>query len=221
MTIDINDSPGREIQNSGLISVLVIDDPNHAVPLARSLAEGGVNAMELTLRTPGAIESLIRIRAEVPEMMAGVGTILTTGQVDEVVEADAAFGVSPGVNPSVISHAKERGLPFAPGVCTPSDIEQALSQGCKVLKYFPAESSGGLKHLESMGAPYAHLGLTYVPLGGVNMGNLKTYLSSPMICAVGGSWLAPRDLIEAGKWDVIRRNAEEATSLVASIRAGS
>jgi 2-dehydro-3-deoxyphosphogluconate aldolase/(4S)-4-hydroxy-2-oxoglutarate aldolase len=177
--------------------------------------------MELTLRTPKAIDALIRIRAEVPEMTAGVGTILTTDQVDQVIDAGAAFGVSPGVNPRVISHAQERGLPFAPGVCTPSDIEQALSLGCNVLKYFPAESSGGLKHLESMGAPYAHLGLTYIPLGGVNLGNLAQYLGSPMICAVGGSWLAPRGLIEAEKWDEIQENAREAAALVARIRAGA
>ncbi len=221
MTIDINLSPGREIRESGLISVLVIEDPAHAAPLARSLAEGGVHAMELTLRTPKAIDALVRIREDVPEMTAGVGTILTTEQVDQVIDAGAAFGVSPGVNPRVISYALERGLPFAPGVCTPSDIEQALSLGCTVLKYFPAESSGGLKHLESMGAPYAHLGLTYIPLGGVNSGNLAQYLNSPMICAAGGSWLAPRALIEAEKWDEIQGNAREAAALVARIRAGA
>jgi 2-dehydro-3-deoxyphosphogluconate aldolase/(4S)-4-hydroxy-2-oxoglutarate aldolase len=220
MTISLETKIGREIRASGLIAVLVIDRKKSAVPLARALVDGGVCMMELTLRTSEAIDALVRIRAEVPEMTAGVGTILTTEQLDRVIDADAAFGVSPGLNPRVISHAVDRGFPFAPGVCTPTDIERGVELGCRVLKYFPAETSGGLKHLESMGAPYAHLGLTYIPLGGVNTGNLAQYLNSPMICAVGGSWLAPRALIEAEKWDEIRGNAREAAELVARIRAG-
>ncbi len=220
MTISLETKIGKEIRASGLIAVLVIDRKKSAVPLARALVDGGVCMMELTLRTSEAIDALVRIRAEVPEMTAGVGTILTTEQLDRVIDADAAFGVSPGLNPRVISHAVDRGFPFAPGVCTPTDIERGVELGCRVLKYFPAETSGGLKHLESMGAPYAHLGLTYIPLGGVNTGNLAQYLNSPMICAVGGSWLAPRALIEAEKWDEIRGNAREAAELVARIRAG-
>ena len=220
MTFSLETKIGREIRASGLIAVLVIDRKKSAVPLARALVDGGVCMMELTLRTSEAIDALVRIRAEVPEMTAGVGTILTTEQLDRVIDADAAFGVSPGLNPRVISHAVDRGFPFAPGVCTPTDIERGVELGCRVLKYFPAETSGGLKHLESMGAPYAHLGLTYIPLGGVNTGNLAQYLNSPMICAVGGSWLAPRALIEAEKWDEIRGNAREAAELVARIRAG-
>ena len=154
-------------------------------------------------------------------MTAGVGTILTTDQLDQVIDTGASFGVSPGLNPRVVTHAVQRGFPFAPGVCTASDIERGVELGCRVLKYFPAETSGGLKHLESMAAPYAHLGLTYIPLGGVNTGNTAEYLNSPLICAVGGSWIAPRSLIAAGNWDQIRANAREASGLVERIRADS
>ncbi len=221
MSISLDSSLGRDLREAGVIAVLVVEQAERAVSLARSLVEGGVRVMELTLRTPTAIDALARIRAEVPEMTAGVGTILTTDQLDQVIDTGASFGVSPGLNPRVVTHAVQRGFPFAPGVCTASDIERGVELGCRVLKYFPAETSGGLKHLESMGAPYAHLGLTYIPLGGVNTGNTAEYLNSPLICAVGGSWIAPRSLIAAGNWDQIRANAREASGLVERIRADS
>ena len=221
MSISLDSSLGRDLREAGVIAVLVVEQAERAVSLARSLVEGGVRVMELTLRTPTAIDALARIRAEVPEMTAGVGTILTTDQLDQVIDTGASFGVSPGLNPRVVTHAVQRGFPFAPGVCTASDIERGVELGCRVLKYFPAETSGGLKHLESMGAPYAHLGLTYIPLGGVNTGNTAEYLNSPLICAVGGSGIAPRSLIAAGNWDQIRANAREASGLVERIRADS
>lgn len=208
------------IQSCGVVAVLVIDDANDAVPVARALLEGGVDAMELTLRTSAALASLKAIRSEVPEMLAGIGTILTAQQVSEVVSAGASFGVSPGTNPAVIREAQQAGLPFAPGVATPSDIEVALELQCRELKFFPAEPSGGLPYLQSMAAPYLHLGVRFVPLGGVNSQNLSTYLSSPLILAVGGSWLAPRSLIDDGQWDTITQHASEATRLAEEARRG-
>jgi len=208
----------KRIERCGVIAVLVIDDAKHAVPLARALVAGGVDAMELTLRTPAALEALRRVRAEVPEMLAGIGTVLTPQQVEEVANLKASFAVSPGTNPRVITAARERGLPFMPGVATPSDIEAALELGCRDLKFFPAESCGGLAYLKNMTAPYAHLGVRFVPLGGLTTKNLKDYLAEPSIMAVGGSWLAPRPLIQAEAWDKITANANEARSLASSVR---
>lgn len=205
---------------TGVVAVLVVDDPAHAVPLARALLAGGVDCMELTLRTPAAMEALRRVRAEVPEMLAGVGTILTPQQVNDVASADGAFGVAPGTNPRVIAEAARLGLPFAPGVCTPSDIELALEAGCRLLKFFPAEPAGGLAYLRSAAAPYAHLGVRFVPLGGIDLKNAERYLAEPSVHALGGSWLAPREMIQRQDWATITANARQAADLVARVRGG-
>lgn len=207
------------IETCGIVAVLIIDREEDAVPLAETLLEGGVNVMELTLRTPAAIGALRRIRAGVPEMLAGVGTILTTDQVVEVGEAGASFGVAPGLNPSVLEKALELELPFAPGIVTPSDIERAVELGCRLLKFFPAEPSGGLSYLKAMAAPYAHLGLKFIPLGGLNPKNLSSYCADPSVPAVGGSWLAPRDAINDRDWAKIRNNAAEAITIIEAARS--
>ncbi len=203
----------------GVIAVLVIDDAKQAVPLAKALLTGGVSVMELTLRTDAALDALKAIRAEVPEMLAGIGTILTPAQVTQVVQAGAAFGVAPGCNRRVLEAAQAEGLSFAPGICTPSDIETALEYGCRLLKFFPAETCGGLKHLESMAAPYQHLKLRYVPLGGLTVKNMTDYLASPLVSAVGGSWIAKRDTIKAGDWSAITKMAGEARAAITALRA--
>jgi len=202
------------IQRSGVIAVLVLDRADDAVPLAHALLEGGVDIMELTLRTPAAIEGLRRIKADVPEMTAGIGTILIPEQVEQVVDAGAVFGVAPGLNPRVVEKAQQIGLPFSPGVATPTDIERAVELGCNLLKFFPAEPLGGLKYLKGMSAPYAHLDLKYVPLGGINQDNLASYLSFPSILAVGGSWIAARPLIQNNDWAQITENARRAVEVV-------
>lgn len=214
----IPEALNKTISESGIVAVLVIDDAANAVPLARALLAGGVNVMELTLRTDAAIDSLKAIKAEVPEMIAGIGTVLTPDQVKAAHEAGAAFAVAPGFNPRVVGAAKEVGLPFAPGICTPSDIEGALEFGCNVLKFFPAETSGGLPHLKNIAAPYQHLGISYIPLGGVSAKNLSTYMGSPLVAAVGGSWLAKRDVIAAQDWDTITGNAREARDIISAAR---
>lgn len=200
----------QKIKESAIIAVLVIDDAANAVPLAHALLRGGIGAMELTLRTDAALDALRAIRDEVPEMLAGIGTILSTDQVDEVVAAKAAFGVAPGLNRRVVEHAQNKGLPFGPGILTPSDIEQGIELGCRTLKYFPAETAGGLKHLKNMAAPYLHIGIDFIPLGGLNANNMSDYLASPLIAAIGGSWIASRDLIAAQDWNRIEANARQA-----------
>ena len=144
-----------QIESGGVISVPIIEQVEHAVPLAKALLAGGVGAMELTLRTDAAVEGLRQIREQVPDMLAGIGTVLRLDQVDEISAAGAQFAVSPGLNPAVVSRAQEVGLPFAPGVMTPTDIEQALELGCRELKFFPAVPGGGLSMLNSIRAPYA------------------------------------------------------------------
>lgn len=201
-----------------VIAVLQIDNAQDAVPLAEALLEGGISAMELTLRTPAALDALHAIHTRVPSMTAGVGTVLTRQQVRDVKKLGAHFGVSPGVNRSVLSEAVERELPFAPGIATPSDIEAALEFDCRIMKFFPAEHLGGLTYLQSIAAPYQHLGVQFIPLGGVNEKNLRSYLESPLICAVGGSWIAPREVIQNRNWAEIRQRAETASAIALDFR---
>lgn len=206
------------IETFGIVAVLVVDDANDAVPLANALFDGGVGVMELTLRTPAALESLRKIRKAVPEMIAGVGTILTPAQVREVKDADAAFGVAPGTNPRVLEAAAAEGLSFAPGIATPSDVEAALEFHCRLMKFFPCEASGGLAYLKNIAAPYAHLGIKYIPLGGLNEKNMASYLADPLVGALGGSWLAPREMIQAKDWAGIEARARAATAAVREAR---
>lgn len=208
-----------QLHQTGVIAVLMIDRVEDAVPLAQALLAGGVNGIELTLRTDAALESLRRIRSEVPEMTVGVGTILTPKQVNEAKEAGASFGVAPGMNPRVVAEAVRIGLPFAPGICTPTDIELALEAGCRVLKLFPSEPCGGLPYLRSISAPFAHLGVEFIPLGGVGAGNAAHYLREPSVLALGGSWLAPKDIIAKGGWDTITALSREATDIVKQVRS--
>lgn len=200
------------LEAAGVVAVLVLDREEDGPPVAEALMAGGVTAMELTLRTPAAIGALRAIRREVPEMLAGIGTILTPAHVEAVVEAGGAFGVSPGLNPRVVEAALAARLPFAPGICTPSDIERGLEYDRKLVKFFPAEASGGLKYLHNIAAPYAHLGVRYMPLGGVGPGNMGAYLADPHVAAIGGSWLAPRETIRAGRWADITEAARAAVA---------
>jgi 2-dehydro-3-deoxyphosphogluconate aldolase / (4S)-4-hydroxy-2-oxoglutarate aldolase len=208
----------QRIERCGVVAVLVIDDVKHAVPLAEALLDGGIDVMELTLRTPAAFDSLRAIRQAVPDMLAGIGTILTPEQVSHVQAAGGAFGVAPGTNRRVVEAARAAGLPFAPGIATPSDLETALELGCTEVKFFPAESCGGLDYLRGMAAPYAHLGVRFIPLGGLKLENMGTYLLDPLVLAVGGSWLAPRNLIQSSDWLAIRELAAAARSQVNKLR---
>ena len=209
----VTDPVATRLTAKGVVAVLMIDRVDDAVPVAEALLRGGVDAMELTLRTEAALPALELITGSVPEMFAGIGTIIKPDQVIQARDSGAAFGVSPGTNVEVIEAAHAAGLPFAPGIMTPSDIERSLPFGCEILKFFPAGSSGGIKHLKNIAAPYAHLGLKYVPLGGVNQENMTDYLKEDIIAAVGGSWIAHRDLIASGQWDQITSNASSAVQV--------
>ncbi len=217
-TAAIPDPITKRLGDAGLIAVLIIDDVNDAVPVAQALLDGGVTAIELTMRTPAALDSVRRIVAEVPAMTVGVGTVLTPRQVAQVFDAGAAFAVAPGMNPATVAAARQVGLPFAPGVCTPTDIELAVEAGCRLLKFFPCEPSGGLKYLSSIAAPFAHLGVRFIPLGGIDATNAEPYLVDPLIHAIGGSWLASRSAITDHDWQGITARASAATALVQRVR---
>ena len=206
------------LAGSGIIAVLVIDDSNDAVRVAKTLLDNGIGAIELTLRTDSAMDSLKRILNTVPEMIAGIGTILRPDQVDAVKNAGAAFGVAPGFNPDIVDCSRTKRLPFGPGIATPSEIEGAVSHGCRVLKYFHAEGMGGIKYLKGINAPYEFLKLKYIPLGGLNTENIRGYLEMPEVLALGGSWIAPRKLIQEKDWSTIGRNAAVAARIFRDVR---
>jgi 2-dehydro-3-deoxyphosphogluconate aldolase / (4S)-4-hydroxy-2-oxoglutarate aldolase len=208
----------NKIAESGIIAVLVIKQSDHAVKLAKVLLNSGITAMELTLRTVEALEALKSITTSVPDMLAGAGTVLDPQQIIGVKNAGADFAVSPGCNPKVIDAASDINLPFAPGISTPSDIESALSKDCKILKFFHAEAMGGLKYLQAINSPYAFKKLKYIPLGGLNSKNMRTYLEAPEVIALGGSWIATTSLIENQEWDQIARNADSAVQILREVR---
>ena len=208
------DPLAERLARSGVVAVVTVENPEDAGPIARALLTGGVGAIELTFRTARAAEAIRRIRAEVPEILVGAGTLLNRAHVQAAIEVGALFGVAPGCNPSTIAAARECGLPFAPGVMTPTDMEIALEHGCRVLKYFPATNLAAPSALETMAAPFAHLGLRFIPLGGINLASLPQWLASPSVLGVGGSWLAPRDVIQRKDWAALQRNAEQAAEIV-------
>jgi 2-dehydro-3-deoxyphosphogluconate aldolase/(4S)-4-hydroxy-2-oxoglutarate aldolase len=207
----------QKLSAARVVAGFSVDRVEDAVPLAQALLAGGISVVELTLRTEAGMAAVKAISEGVPAMLLGVGTILTPQQAAQVQANGADFGVSPGLNIRVIQAAREAGLPFAPGICTPSELETALEHDCRFVKFFPAESAGGLAYLRSMAAPYAHLGVQYFPLGGVNADNMKDYLRQPNIPAIGGSWIVKKELVDAGDWDQITARAAEVSQAAAAI----
>ncbi len=207
-----------EVYGKGIVAVLTVEDEKHAVPAAKALLKGGISAIELVMRTPVSQAALKSIATEVPEAMIGVGTLLSPDQVETARDLGGTYGVAPGFNPQVVRKAASLGFPFAPGVATPSEIEAAVADGCRILKLFPAEPLGGLKYLKAMHAAYKHLNLQYIPLGGVSEANLKDYLEAPEVLAIGGSWIAPGNLLKEENWDEITRRAEAAYAVFRQVR---
>ena len=199
-----------------LICVAVIDQADDAVPLAEALLAGGLNVMEVTFRTAGAADSIARIRGSVPKISIGAGTLLSAGQVRQAADAGAQFGVSPGLNESVLAEAAKRQMPFFPGVMTPTEVGRALDLGCKRLKFFPAETAGGVKMLKALAGPFAHTGVKFVPTGGINAASLADYLAVPQVAAVGGSWMAERKLVAEKAWSKITALAAEALKVISA-----
>ena len=204
----------QQLKTSGVVAGFAVEKVEHAVPVAEALLAGGIDAIELMLRTPVAIDAIRAISTEVPTMLIGVGTILTPELATESKAAGADFGVAPGLNPRVVSEANTIGLPFAPGIATPSELESAIELGCRFVKFFPAEALGGISYLRSMGAPYKHLGIQYFPLGGLNAENMADYLKEPNVPAIGGSWIVNESLVENEDWAGIASRAAEVRSIL-------
>jgi len=194
------------------MAVLVIDDAQDAVVAAQALIDGGITAIELALRTPASIQALINIKQALPQMITGVGTVLTPEQVEQIAPYTDLI-VTPGCNPKIIKTASQHNIPIAPGISNPSDIETAVELGCRIMKIFPAENLGGLSYLNAINAPYDHLGVSYIPLGGINGKNCREYSTHPKILCIGGSWIAPRKLIQSKDWKQITENAQDAMAL--------
>ncbi len=218
MKLAFSSDLAERVAQNGIIAVVVIDKAEHAAPLADALAQGGIGAVELTLRTPEALDAMKRMRAHAPDMIVGAGTVLFPEQVRQVCDAGAHFAVAPGMNRRVMQAAADAGLSFAPGIATPSDIEAALEYNCRVMKFFPAEVSGGISYLRNMAAPYKHLGIRYIPLGGLNADNMLPYVKDELISAIGGSWIAPREKIAAQDWAGIAASAKQAMELISKNR---
>jgi 2-dehydro-3-deoxyphosphogluconate aldolase/(4S)-4-hydroxy-2-oxoglutarate aldolase len=195
----------ERIAGTGLVPVIKLDNAKDAVPLAKALAAGDIPVAEVTFRTAAAEESIRRISTELPDVLVGAGTVLSVEQVKQAVNAGARFIVSPGFNPRVAEYCTGEGIPITPGINNPSVLEAALEMGIRVLKYFPAEQSGGLAMLKAMAAPYGDV--RFVPTGGITKDTMGPYLAWDRVLAVGGSWMAPSELISAGKFDEITRLA--------------
>ena len=187
----------------GIIPVIAIDDAEKAVPLAKALVKGGLPAAEVTFRTAAAEEAIRRIAAEVPDMLVGAGTVLTKEQADRAIAAGSQFIVSPGFNPEITRYVLDKGVVMMPGTATPGEMEQAMSMGLDVVKFFPAEQNGGVANLKALAGPYTNL--RWMPTGGVNTKNLMDYLGFDRIIACGGTWMVKKDLIEGEQWDEITR----------------
>ena len=201
------------IEALGVVPVVEIEDAADAVPLARTLVGAGLPVVELTLRTPAALDAVARIAAEVPECLLGAGTLLTAEMVFAAAEAGAQFGVSPGVSSTCLAAAAERGLPFIPGALTPTEVLTALDAGIRHVKFFPATAFGGPSTVAALAGPLAATGVRFMPTGGITAANAGEYLSMSCVFAVGGTWIAPRADIAAGRWDDIAARARAVAEL--------
>lgn len=203
------------VKSTRLMPVAVIPTLESALPLAEALMESGVPHIEITLRTPCALDAMRAIRKEFPEMVVGAGTILDAQSISELVDMGVAFGVSPGLNPAVIEAAQKQDFLMIPGVITPGEVERGLSMGLKLLKFFPAEAAGGAKMLKALAGPYGHTGVKFVPTGGINAANARPYLDLKITEAIGGSWFVDQQLVAAGDFQQIVELTREAVALAA------
>ena len=202
---------GMSFEGTRIVPVVVLDDAEIAVPLARTLLEAGIDAIEVTLRTPAAVDAIGRIARDVPDIVVGAGSLRTPAQVRAVRDGGARFGVSPGATPALLEAAAEAGLPFVPGAQTASEILTLLEAGFTLQKFFPAESAGGVAFLKAVAAPLPEV--RFMPTGGITPGNVANYLALDHVAAVGGSWLTPRDLLAERDFEAIGRLARDAARI--------
>ena len=206
----------EQVAACGVVPVVVLDDAEQAVPTAKALLKGGINAMEITFRTAAAKASIAKVAAEVPEMIVGAGTVINVEQLHDALDAGAKFIVSPGTSEEVIAEAVKLNVPIAPGVVTPSEIMIGLKYGLKVFKFFPAGTFGGLKTIKALCGPFPQI--RFIPTGGINQDNAAEYFQNPKIVAVGGSWMVTKVMVNAGDFDGITAKSAAATDLCKQIR---
>ncbi len=210
--------PFSAIAALGVVPVIAIGDASEAIALADALLEGGLAVAEITFRTPAAAETLAILRDARPELLIGAGTLLDVGSLEAAIDAGARFGLAPGFDPEIVETAEKRGLPFAPGVMTPSELGAAVRRGVRLAKYFPAGAAGGPRALQAIAAPFAHLGVRFVPTGGVSLDNMAQWLTMKSVAAVGGTWIARAEDIRERRFAEIAKKAHAAVERAAEIR---
>ena len=209
----------KKVQSIGVVPVIKLNNPDRdAVPLAKALIDGGVPVAEVTFRAAGAAKAIKAMHDAYPEMLVGAGTVLTTDQVDEAMAAGAQFIVTPGMDPEIVAYCKKVGVQIFPGCTTPTDYHTAYKFGLEVLKFFPAEQSGGIAKIKAMSAPFPMFKV--MPTGGISLKNLADYAKNPVIAACGGSYMVTADLIEGGKWDEITDLCKKSVEIVKEARNG-
>lgn len=207
----------EKITSIGVVPVIKLNNPERdAAPLADALCKGGVPVAEVTFRAAGAAKAIELMSKAHPEMLVGAGTVLTTAQIDEALEAGASFIVTPGLDVELVKYAQEKNIPIYPGCTSPTDYHAAYKLGLEVLKFFPAEQSGGLDKIKAMSAPFPMFKV--MPTGGIGLKNLAQYISCPTICACGGSYMVTADLIDNGRWDEITELCEKSVEIVKEAR---
>lgn len=204
----------KRIHELKIVPVIVLEDANNAAPLAEALIAGGLPCAEVTFRAAAAVQSIRNI-ARLHDICLGAGTVLSVDQVKAAVDAGAKYIITPGFNPDVVGYCVANGIPITPGIATPTDIELGLKFGLEVLKFFPAESFGGLKTLKAISAPYSMI--KFIPTGGISETNVRDYLAFDKVFACGGSWMVRKDLIDAGRFDEIAALTKRAVDLVADL----
>lgn len=209
---DIN----RILESTPVVPLVQADDPAIAVKTSRALGAGGLTVVEVVFRTDRALECLRAVADEVPEMIAGAGTVLSASQAEAAFDAGAQFIVSPGLDDGVVAVARERGMPVYPGIVTPGELQHAYNLGLEVVKFFPASIAGGIPALKALSSVFRTM--RFMPTGGISPGNLADYLAVPAVLACGGSWLTPADAIASGNYNTITTLAKEALQIAAQAR---
>ncbi len=213
----LTDQIEQRLATLRIIPVVTIDDPKSALPLGKALIDGGLPVCEITFRTEAAFESIKVISNELPEILIGAGTVLTVEQVDKAITAGADFIVSPGFNPRIVDYCLDRGHCVFPGVNSPTQVEMGLERGLRVLKFFPAEVSGGIAMLKALAGPYGDV--RFIPTGGIDAANVARYMALRTVVACGGSWMVKTPLVAEGQFDKIRRLTLEAVEVANGIRS--
>ncbi len=205
--------PGTVLGAGPVIPVIVIDKTEHALPLAEALMEGGIRVLEVTLRTPAALEAISRISKALPDAIVGAGTVMNDEQLRQVREAGGMFAISPGLTVSLLDAAVKGDMALIPGVSSASELMQGLEYGLSYFKFFPAEAAGGVRMLKAIAGPFPQA--TFCPTGGIDLSNCRAYLALETVACVGGSWIVPQDAVAQGRWDRITELAREAAAIEA------